>query len=103
MLTEDYFTIHSSKAKSREQSIARLSTVESDYLSRVNTKVDEEEHLEEIGDIPSLMYALKLASIDRERIDALKTFVEQGGEELYYLNDKVSALQTLHSKRTFFP
>ncbi|KAJ5916427.1 hypothetical protein N7504_000442 [Penicillium tannophilum] len=95
MLTEDYFTIHSSKAKSREQSIARLSTVESGYLSRVNTKVDEEEHLEEIGDIPSLMYALKLASIDRERIDALKTFVEQGGEELYYLNDKISEIMPM--------
>ncbi|KAJ5644840.1 hypothetical protein N7507_010851 [Penicillium longicatenatum] len=95
MLTEDYFTIHSSKARSREQSIARLSAVESGYLSRVDTKVDEEEHFEEIGDIPSLMYALKLASIDRERIDALKTFVEQGGEEIYYLNDKIPEIMSM--------
>jgi hypothetical protein len=29
-------------------------------------------------------------SIDRERIDALKKFIEEGGDELYYLNDKVS-------------
>lgn len=90
MLNEDYFTIHSSKARSREQSTADLSRVESGFLSRISTKVDEEVHLEEIGDIPSLMYSLKLASIDRERIDALKKFVQEGGEELYYLNDKVS-------------
>jgi hypothetical protein len=52
--------------------------------------VDEESHVDEIGDIPTLMHALKLASIDRERIDALKKFIEEGGDELYYLNDKVS-------------
>ncbi|KAJ5924853.1 hypothetical protein N7466_009040 [Penicillium verhagenii] len=95
MLTEDYFTIHSSKVRSREQSLARFSTVESGYLSRVNTTLDEEEHIDEIGDIPSLMYALKLASIDRERIDVLKRFVEQGGEELYYLNDKVPEIMPM--------
>jgi len=90
MLNEDYFTIHSSKMTSREQSMAGLSRVESGPLSRVTTKVDEEEHSEEIGDIPSLMHELRLATIDRERIDALKKFVQEGGEELYYLNDKVS-------------
>jgi hypothetical protein len=89
MLTEDYFTIHSSKVRSRERSATGLSRVESGFLSRVSTKVDEEVHLEEIGDIPTLMHALKLTSIDREKIDVLKKFVEEGGEEIYYLNDKV--------------
>lgn len=90
MLNEDYFTIHSARVRSPEQSTAGLSRVESGFLSRVSTKVDEEVPLEEISDIPSLMHALKLASIDRERIDALKKFVQEGGEEIYYLNDKVS-------------
>lgn len=90
MLNEDYFTIHSSKVRSRPQSVAGLSRVESGFLSRVSTKLDEQAHSEEVGDIPSLMYELKLASIDRERIDALKRFVQDGGEELYYLNDRVS-------------
>ncbi|KAJ5736187.1 Meiotically protein [Penicillium malachiteum] len=89
MLTEDYFTIHSSKTKSREQSIAGLSKVESGFLSRATTTFNGETPLEEIADIPSLMHALKMASIDRERLDALKTFVQDGGEELYYLNDKI--------------
>jgi hypothetical protein len=89
MLNEDYFTIHSSKVRSLEQSVAGLSRVESGFLSRVGSKVEEEAHMEEIGDIPSLLHALKQTSIDRERIDALKKFIEEGGEELYYLNDKV--------------
>ncbi|KAJ5748925.1 uncharacterized protein N7511_010621 [Penicillium nucicola] len=89
MLTEDYFTIHSSKVRSREQSVAGLSRVESGFLNRANLTVDEEPQIEEIGNIPSLMQALKLASIDRERIDALKMFVKNGGDELYYLADRI--------------
>ena len=92
MLNEDYFTIHTSKVRSREQSVAGLSRVESGFLNRASRTVEEEPHVDEIGDIPSLMHALKLASIDRERIDALKKFVEEGGDELYYLNDKVSRI-----------
>jgi hypothetical protein len=90
MLNEDYFTIHSPKVRSREQSVAGLSRVESGFLNRAGMTVDEEPQVDEIGDIPSLMHALKLSSIDRERIDALKKFIEEGGDELYYLNDKVS-------------
>ncbi|KAJ5773554.1 hypothetical protein N7457_008450 [Penicillium paradoxum] len=89
MLNEDYFTIHSSNARSREQSTTGLSRVESGYLNHPSMRVDEEPHVGEIGDIPSLMHALKLASIDRDRIDALKKFVDEGGDELYYLNDKI--------------
>lgn len=91
MLNEDYFTIHSPKLRSQEQSTTGLSSqVESGFLGRTTTKVGEEPRAEEIGDIPSLMHALRLASIDRERIHALKEFVQEGGEEIYYLNDKVS-------------
>ncbi|CAG8068366.1 unnamed protein product [Penicillium salamii] len=89
MLNEDYFTIHSPKVRSREQSVAGLSRVESGFLNRASMTVDEEPHIDEIGNIPSLLHALKLASIDRERIDALKRFVEEGGDELYYLTDKI--------------
>ncbi|KAJ5167833.1 Meiotically protein [Penicillium canariense] len=95
MLNEDYFTIHSSKVRSREQSIARLSRTESGFLSRLGSKTEEEAHMEEIGDIPSLLRALKQTSIDRARIDALKKFVEEGGEELYYLNDKIPEIMPM--------
>jgi hypothetical protein len=90
MLTEDYFTIHSSKGHSRELSSASLSKLASGYLSRATTKVVEDAFPEEIGDIPTLMYALRRTSIDREKVDVLRKFIQEGGEELYYLNDKVS-------------
>lgn len=93
MLTEDYFTIHSSGMQSREPSAVDLQRVESGFLNRLSTTMDGEVPLEEVGDIPTLMRALKMASIDRERIDALKKFVREGGEELYYLNDEVSCLE----------
>ena len=47
--------------------------------------------LEEIGNIPTLMYALKSAIVDREKIDVLKRFIEEGGDEIYYLDDKVGS------------
>ncbi|EPS29718.1 hypothetical protein PDE_04668 [Penicillium oxalicum 114-2] len=94
MLNEDYFTIHSSKARGREQSLAGLSRVGTGFLSRVGT-AEEEPQTEEISDIPSLLRAMKQTSIDRERIDALKKFVNDGGEELYYLADKVPQIMTM--------
>ncbi|KAI2701919.1 hypothetical protein CBS147332_7695 [Penicillium roqueforti] len=95
MLNEDYFTIHSSKARSREQSTAGLSRVDTGFLTHASATVDEESDVDEIADIPSLMHALKLASIDRERIDALKKFIEVGGDELYYLNDKIPDIMSM--------
>lgn len=92
MLSGDYFSIHSAEVRSREQSAAGLSRVESGFLNRASMTLEEEPHIHHIGDIPNLMYALKQASIDRERIDAVKKFVEEGGEELYHLNDMVSRI-----------
>lgn len=86
MLNEDYFTIHSA----RKQSKAASSIAASGNPSRATTGVEEEAPLEEIGNIPTLMYALRAAIVDREKIDALKRFIEEGGEELHYLDDKVS-------------
>ncbi|PLB53042.1 hypothetical protein P170DRAFT_403801 [Aspergillus steynii IBT 23096] len=88
MLNDDYFTIHTGKKK-RASSSERASRVTSGYLSRATTKVEEEAPLEEIGNIPSLMHALKVAIVDREKIDALRRFVEEGGPELYYLEGQI--------------
>lgn len=92
MLSGDYFSIHSADVRSREQSTAGLSRVESGFLNRASMTLEEEPHIHHIGDIPNLVYALKQASIDRERIDAVKKFVEEGGDELYHLNDMVSRI-----------
>ena len=44
---------------------------------------------EEIKDIPTLMRILKKSAIDREKIVAIKKFIDEGGEELYYLAQQV--------------
>ncbi|KAE8364415.1 hypothetical protein BDV27DRAFT_145309 [Aspergillus caelatus] len=94
MLNEDYFTIHTAKKK-RAASAGRGSQGPSTYLSRATTTVDEEGPLEEIGNIPTLMYALKNAQIDREKFDILRRFVAEGGQELYYLDGKMQDIMSL--------
>lgn len=89
VFNEDYFTIHSSAARDlRQMSIAPGSVAPSGYSSAASGDNTDLE-LDEIGDIPTLMYALKGAIVDREKLDYLKLFVEQGGEELYYLEERV--------------
>ncbi|KAA8646096.1 hypothetical protein EYZ11_003738 [Aspergillus tanneri] len=94
MLNEDYFTIHSGKMK-RALSLERASRVTSGYLSGATTKADEGAPLEEIGNIPTLMRALKGAVVDREKIDALRRFIEEGGHELYYLDEKIPDIMSM--------
>lgn len=48
---------------------------------------------EEVRDIPTLMRKLKKAAIDREKIVFIKKFIEEGGEELYYLAEQVHSRQ----------
>ncbi|PYH43561.1 uncharacterized protein BP01DRAFT_323250 [Aspergillus saccharolyticus JOP 1030-1] len=96
MLNEDYFTIHSGKAKTRASSVDGLSRVTSGYLSRVATKVEEEEeHVEEIASIPALMHALRVARVDREKMDALEKFLQEGGDELFYLDGKIPEIMSM--------
>ncbi|KAK6838373.1 hypothetical protein RU639_000490 [Aspergillus parasiticus] len=94
MLNEDYFTIHTAKKK-RAASAGRGSQGPSTHLSRATTNVDEEGPIEEIGNIPTLMYALKNAMIDREKFDLFRRFVAEGGQELYYLDGKMQDIMAL--------
>lgn len=88
MFNEDYFTIHPNllNMASREPSIGRGSVVRPAEVHKIE---EEEYHFHEIGDIPTLMQAVKHAIVDREKITALKRFIQEGGEELHYLPPKV--------------
>ncbi|PLB40868.1 uncharacterized protein BDW47DRAFT_115815 [Aspergillus candidus] len=95
MLNEDYFTIHSAqKTANRASSSEPASRVTSAYFSQVTTHEEEESPFEEICNIPTLLDALKAAVVDREKIDALDRFIEEGGEELYYLEEKVPEIMS---------
>ena len=52
---------------------------------------------EEIRDIATLMRKLKAAAIDREKIVYIHRFLNDGGEELYYLAEQVWASCILSS------
>lgn len=87
MLNDDYFTIHPAQDRSR----SRASTTDGSVKNRYSvTQIAKREMgddivVEDIRDIGSLMKALKLARIDREKMEAVESFIQHGGDELYYL------------------
>ena len=89
MLTEDYFTIHAAKRRpSRESSGDRTTTNRSSYMNGLKSD-SEDEDTGEINNVAALMAALRKARVDREKIAAVTTFLDQGGDELFYLADNI--------------
>lgn len=52
---------------------------------------------EEIRDVNTLMRVLKKSAIDREKIVAINRFIEEAGEELHYLPERVCCCLPLYS------
>ncbi|KUL90772.1 hypothetical protein ZTR_00366 [Talaromyces verruculosus] len=103
LLNEDYFSIHSQALASVEPSIAppTATDVPSSSYTRRDVGGSPERHVEDnIDNIPRLLEVIKNAIVDREKIEALRKFLAQGGEELYYLPDKVPEVLGLFVFRT---
>ena len=105
LLNEDYFTIHSQGLASAEPSIAPPTTTKhvpsSSYIRRdLGESPERPVEDDTIDNIPRLLEVIKTAIVDREKIEALRKFLAQGGEELYYLPDKVPELLSLFVFRT---
>lgn len=95
-LNNDYFTIHS---KPRDRSPASASNPEAMLARPVSfasfQSIKEElTEPDEVKDIPSLMRAIRLAKIDREKVDSVKEFIRDGGDEVYYLKDNMSEIMS---------
>lgn len=93
-LNNDYFTIHS---KPRDRSPASASNPEAMLARPVSfssfQSIQEELTApDEVKDIPSLMRAIKLAKIDREKVDYVKEFIQEGGDEVFYLEEHMSEI-----------
>lgn len=88
-LGNDYFTIHSRTEPSswRAGSHRRSSAPAGSGDWRGDADSDRED--DDIADIPSLLRTVRRARLDREKVEAVMRFVEDGGEELAYLADKV--------------
>lgn len=101
MLNADYFTIHAAnRERSRGSSAERSTTNRSSYIYGLKSDHEDEQDLGEISNILALMTALKRARVDREKIAAVKTFLKQGGDELFYLADYVPELLSLFVHQT---
>jgi len=96
-LTKDYFTIHTGRIKSIT-SRATTPTSERPISKKWTAEEKEGWGNEEIADIGTLIHALKVAPVDSERISLIKQFIEQGGDDLYYLADEVCCFS--HRVRT---
>lgn len=87
-MAADYFTIHTKRERS-PGSVLEYST-RTGSGSRDRSKAKEIDiPPDDINDIPSLFRSLRLATIDREKIEVVKQFVETGGEELIYLEERI--------------
>ncbi|MCJ1254045.1 hypothetical protein MMC24_001859 [Lignoscripta atroalba] len=100
MLNPDYFTIHAMADRSRDSSADRMTNNRSSYMSSHRQKSDSEEEEQEINDILALMRALRKATVDRQKIKAIKNFLNHGGDELYYLPDNMAEIMALFIYQT---
>ena len=95
ILTADYFTIHAKRDSSRGSSADRATNNHSSYLSGHGDISDSDTDIGEISDIAALMAILRKARVDREKIAAVKNFIDHGGDELYYLRDRMSDIMAV--------
>lgn len=90
MLAAEYFTIHPKRDISPDSTGMRTTTDRSTYYSNTADEVDVDESFPDITDVNALMVALKKARLDREKVAALMNFMENGGDELYYLAERMT-------------
>ncbi|QSZ31718.1 hypothetical protein DSL72_001285 [Monilinia vaccinii-corymbosi] len=92
MLNDDYFTIHPARGRSRGATLTGGGAHDGDSRSRhilaVSSRNFETEwRVENISDIATLMKVLRICRIDREKLEAVDSFIKHGGEELHYLTE----------------
>ncbi|OQO06159.1 hypothetical protein B0A48_08747 [Cryoendolithus antarcticus] len=93
-LTADYFTIRPSTVRPRSlDSSAMLSSAQ----ARAFAKVDDEPDIEkvEIPDIGTLLHLMRKAAVDREKLVGVRKFIDHGGDELFYLSDRMPEIMSL--------
>lgn len=95
-LTAEYFTIHPKTLRAGNgDDVSKMG--ESELARLLREKEDEALDVEkmEIQDIGSLTLALRHAAVDREKLVAVRKFVKEGGDELFYLSDRMPEIMSL--------
>lgn len=94
-LNSDYFTIHSQprpRSSDDESSVRATQVFSPNKTDGARSPIDDDDDQDEgeVRDITTLLRGLKRASIDREKIVLIQQFLDQAGDELYYLSENVS-------------
>ncbi|PGH21559.1 hypothetical protein AJ80_03119 [Polytolypa hystricis UAMH7299] len=97
LFNEDYFTIHSHPVLEESVGFGGAGGVARPSVgSRSSYQDDRDEILpDDITNVSALTKVLKIAPVDREKIDAVKYFVRNAHEELYYLPGKIPDIMSM--------
>ena len=88
----EYFTIHTA----RERSKSPTSSATESRMAPAGWKGKEEiEDDQDIKDIATLMGVLRNSKVDRQKVEAVHKFVNQGGDELFYLSEEMPHILSL--------
>ena len=94
-LNQDYFTIHSGKRETSRGSSAERADNRSSFISsRVVLDTDSESD-EEISDLNTLHKAMKNTTVDRKKLSAFRSFIQHGGDEVFYLPDSIRDIMAI--------
>ena len=88
-LTADYFTIHSQRMRSLSPAGTRHRANSKTQSSGTQFKREEVVDRSDIRDINHLMAALRESRIDREKMEVIESFVQNGGDDLLYLGKRM--------------
>ncbi|KAK3707815.1 hypothetical protein LTR37_011817 [Vermiconidia calcicola] len=91
--TAEYFTIHPKMVRRGSGDVSKMA--ESELARLLRQSEDEAVEKMDIVDIGSLILALKKAAVDREKLVAVRKFFESGGDELFYLSDRMQEIMSL--------
>lgn len=95
-LNADYFTIHGAKRdRSPDSSAEGTLANRSSLMGYDGYESDSDQDVNDIPNVIALLAVLRKASVDREKIVAVRTFLAQGGEELNYLADNMAEIMGL--------
>lgn len=97
LLNADYFTIHASRERNRSRgsSADRTATHRTSMIESFPSESEGEDDIGDVSDILKLMTILRKARIDREKISAVRAFIDQAGDDLLYLGDKMAEIMSL--------
>ncbi|KJX94399.1 hypothetical protein TI39_contig4199g00018 [Zymoseptoria brevis] len=91
-LTADYFTIHPKTLRPKSLMLGQNgSSILVPVLTKVQDQALDIEKME-ITTIGDLFLAMKRSSVDREKILAVRKFTDEGGDELYYLSERMGEI-----------